>query len=334
MEPLIRKRDIVDEADMEEPSPKRPRREDSISGQYDEQQTDVTPSTSAGTCTPRMSNLNVTPSPSTKHLVPRSVTPNTSSRWEIAGSASYLLSNFTIDWNQIGAEIINEMNACISNNKPLSVQTYNRLTALIVEQVRNVASKIPFKIFLNLALDAVKKYPILLDCDEKGNVMGDGSASLAEKLRNIAKGKCLAGIKNSYYNSGSQECSRNLIASLKHCTSENLTENILNSTLSFLRYKLDNTELVQLVQEIPIVRHYKFITHHFMAATGCNPSDFNSNYDGNRRRIIKALKKKCKSKITSSSSDMVIFEAISKTLKENIQDLVKVFEVNYIIDVN
>lgn len=273
------------------------------------------------------------------------MTPSSSANVRLNASSSFLLSNFSIDWDSIGQEIIDEMNNCIFNNRPLSITTYNRLTTIIVEQVRRVTGKIPFKIFSNLASDAVKRYPILLDSDDDGNIIGTGSSSFAEKLRNhnnylnrfpskknqnksqVEKGKSVAGIREEYYNSGSSECSKNLLLSLKRSTTETITDNLLQSTKEFLRYKLDNTPIDELIAELPIVRNYKFILHHFMAATGCDPSNFNTTYKAKRTKIIKAVNKKRKSKISPSVTDDRVFEAISSALKETFSDMVKEFEV-------
>uniref|UniRef100_A0A8D8AWB9 (northern house mosquito) hypothetical protein n=1 Tax=Culex pipiens TaxID=7175 RepID=A0A8D8AWB9_CULPI len=257
-------------------------------------------------------------------------------------SVVYQLATFKVDWNAISDDILQQLVECNKNKLNLQQNTYNRLTIQIVEQIRKISSKIPFKLFSRVALLATKKYPILQDTDDDGNLIGEGSLSFADKMRqsnnyiervlrtkktpSVPKGKSIAGVDISYQKSGNSFCSKNDLAALKRSSSNNLSEELLNSTSSFIRYKLDNTELKTLVKELPIIRSSKLLNYHFIAATQIDPSIFTTHFTEKREKLIKVTRKNRKQRESETLTDTEVFIRISNYLNEKFESMFMTFQ--------
>lgn len=265
-------------------------------------------------------------------------------------SEMYNLANFRVDWNAISRDIVEELHKCHEKKMNLNNNVYNRLTSQIVEQIREVSTVISSKVFGKVAFSASKKFPILQDTDGVGNLIGEGSFSFAEKLRahnnyiqrvlrgkqtttqKVPKGKSFAGVDSNYLKSGNCICDKNDIAALQRSSCENVDEELLERTRSFIRFKLDNTSVVTLVKDLPIIRSNKLLSHHFKAATNIDPSNFNKTFIETRDKLIKATKKSRKHKDAESYSDTEVFVRISEYLREDFENMFKTFEEGTTLD--
>lgn len=142
------------------------------------------------------------------------------------------LARFEVNWLAIPAEIISQLD-CPEENCGyfgLTESGYNRLVEHIVVQMRAISTRIPFANFRQVASKVAAKYKVLLDVDDEGHVYGDGSAGLAEKLKNhnsylnrsFKPGKikqkemlgrhlnrqCRVGVKEVYYRSDNRMSAR------------------------------------------------------------------------------------------------------------------------------
>lgn len=181
---------------------------------------------------------------------------------KIDATVSLKLSNFTIDWTIIPHDIFktnisNEM----THRCGLKDADINRLTDHIVSQMRRISSKIPIATFRKVAADATRRYPVLLDLDDDGALIGDGSGSFTEKLKNRnsylnrphkeglqllhrklgqdSNRQCRVGVRKEYTTCGDEHSTE----------SENLkeystwTQELLIKSKNYMRYKMDNTDL-------------------------------------------------------------------------------------------
>lgn len=260
-----------------------------------------------------------------------------------SGTTVYELKNFSVNWNEISPDIIEQLNECYENKEVLCSTTYNRLSSQIVEQIRKISPTIPFSVFSRVAFQAAKKFPILQEDDGDGNILGDGSSGFADKLRSsnnyikkvlskkqtvvkLAKNKSIAGVDANYQKCSKSMCTKNDIVAIKRCTPDNLSEDLLKNTLGYIRHKLDNTVVSSLVTELPIIRSSKLLNHHFTAATTINPTILKQIFCEKRDILVKATKKNKKQTDPDTLTDLEIFQRISNYLGEQFESMFKSYE--------
>ncbi|XP_055612566.1 uncharacterized protein LOC129759183 [Uranotaenia lowii] len=99
-------------------------------------------------------------------------------------STDHKFATFDVDYKSIPQEIIDQLkDNSSSRRRNLSNTNYNRFVDHIIGQMRSINPKIPFKFIRQTAIKITTKFPTLLDVDDENLIIGDGSGSLAEKLK-------------------------------------------------------------------------------------------------------------------------------------------------------
>lgn len=273
-------------------------------------------------------------------------------------STSLKLSQFQINWKTIPHDIIQQLEGRQPNigYKGISVTNYNRLVDHITAQIRAISTRIPFQIFRKLALQTSNKYTNLRDCDDDGLIIGDGSYSLADKLRNHnsylnrahrterhtttskhqTNRQCTVGVREHYYKSGRNYCSKEHLKLLTTENANDLSDEVLLGTEAYMRFKIDNSmNLPKLLEDLPVIRQNVVLYNHFNQATGCSADAFTTNFTNKKEKLIEVSKLYNRSlHISSSASDFEVVEGVAKLLGENLVSLlyeVKVIALFFII---
>lgn len=274
---------------------------------------------------------------------------------KINASVAMQFTRFDVNWKAIPSDILTQLECpdedC--NFSGLSETGYNRLVDQVVGQLRVIATRIPATVFRQVASKITTKYSILLDIDDEGTVVGDGSGSLAEKMRNHNSylnrsykpgmklkhklGKhpsrqCWAGVKEDYYASGEPNVCKD---SLMKLTRGEITQNdVITKTVKYIRYKIDNSEtLKQLIIDLPVLRKTEVLDYHFEMATGVKPETFEKNFKLKRNKLIEISKTyRDKSIHIKDDNELQYFTSISKMLKEDFSTIIFFFEQGHPIE--
>lgn len=267
-------------------------------------------------------------------------------------SAPLKLANFQINWKILPSDVMHQLQGHepSAGYRGISETNYNRLVDHVTAQLRTITTKIPFSIFKKHALKITTEYSVLRDYNDDGDVIGDGSNSLADKLRNhnsylnrtrrtekqtthnkgCSNRQCKAGIREEYYKSGKTYCSKEhlMLLSRNNPESMQLNDEVLTSTEAFIRYKIDSSMTIEkLCQEIPMIRRNELLNYHFFKGTGVDAETFTTNFAKKRTKLIKVAKVYKKSlNITSSASDLEILEGVAKLLHEDFSCLIHELE--------
>lgn len=97
----------------------------------------------------------------------------------ISCNSEIIWKNFLIPWDKVPHHIIAEFNT--SRKVKQSITSFLHI---VIDQMRSIKTLIPIKAFKLVAYKIIDKYPqIFEDKDEDGVVLGDGSATLCNKLK-------------------------------------------------------------------------------------------------------------------------------------------------------
>ncbi|XP_065093826.1 uncharacterized protein LOC135714407 isoform X1 [Ochlerotatus camptorhynchus] len=263
---------------------------------------------------------------------------------------SVKLAKFEVDWKIIPNDVMHQLQGRQPNvgYRGISETNYNRFVDHVTAQIRTTSSKIPFFVFRRVALKIINKYPTLRDCDDEGHTIGDGSNSLADKLRNhnaylnrahrsevhttrrkvCFNRRCTVGVRPEYFKSGTNHCSKDLLIVLTRKRVDNLNEDALIGTEAFIRHKIDSSiNLHTLHQELPSIGRNEVLNYHFYRATGCSAEAFSTNFAKKRAKLIEVSKSyKRPLHIPSKASDFEVLEGVSRLLGENVSSLIHEIE--------
>lgn len=271
-------------------------------------------------------------------------------------SAAMKFSRFEINWKQIPNDVMDQLKGRQpdAGYKGISQTNYNRFVDHVIAQIRIICTKIPFNLIKKVALTITQKYPTLRDCDDDGNVIGDGSNSLADKLRNhnsylnrayrsehqvaskkhCFKRQCKVGVRVEYYKNSKKHCNKEhlLLLTRMDTYTSLLDEHVLSSTEGFVRYKIDSCiTLTALHKELPAIRRNELLNFHFQKATGCNADIFSTNYKEKKTKLIEVSKLfKKPLHILTNANDLDVIEGVAKLLNESTTSLIHTVEVRYL----
>ncbi|XP_058452287.1 uncharacterized protein LOC131430973 [Malaya genurostris] len=261
---------------------------------------------------------------------------------------SLKLAKFEVNFSKIPEDLFAIFEGSQTNAIKVSETDYNRLVDNLVGQVRTISCKIPFSVFRRVAINVSSKYKILMDVDDDGEIIGDGSGSLADKLRNhntylnrshrtgrsALKEKfgqnqyrqCRVGVVEKYYSCGEPYCSKEDLIVLHR--NEAYGETFLRQTESYIRFKIDNSNLPNLIENLPFIKQITVLKYHFERATGINPTRFIENYLSKRKRLIQVSRTYIDKKlhINDTATDLEIFVGVSKILKEDFSTVLISFD--------
>ncbi|XP_058827560.1 uncharacterized protein LOC131687485 [Topomyia yanbarensis] len=266
---------------------------------------------------------------------------------KIDASTAVLLSKFEIDWSSIPRDIVTQLDRTVDHDKEsfLNETDYNRLVDHIVGQLRNITPSIPISTFRRVAETVSSMYSFFIDMDDDGMIIGNGSSSLTEKLKNRNSylnrahksgqydkkqkfgddpmRQCRVGIKAEYSLSGEPLLLDNLLMKQLY-ENQDWDKKLLETTKCYLRYKIDHCPLSQLMENFPIVMKHSFIEYHFSEATGVRPDQFIENFIKKREKIIKVSQtyRDKNVHIADTAEDMDVMVGISRMLKEDISEIV------------
>ncbi|XP_058449284.1 uncharacterized protein LOC131429251 [Malaya genurostris] len=266
----------------------------------------------------------------------------------IDASTTLLLSQFEIDWSIIPFDIISQLEN--TTESVLNETDYNRFVDHIVGQTRNITTSTPLSVYRQIAQVIVNKYNFFIDVDDDGIIIGNGCSSLIEKLKNrnsylnrahksghhnknLKLGddpmrQCRIGIRDNYYFTGEPHVPKSCLQKLLKNIGWDM--DLLTSSKSYIRFKMDSSSINDLMDNFPILRRKAFLEYHFFEATGVEAENFKNNFLEKRDRII-SLSQTYRNKslhIQNSADDKSVFSGIARLLKEELTEIIHEVEAD------
>ncbi|XP_058467061.1 uncharacterized protein LOC131439955 isoform X2 [Malaya genurostris] len=266
----------------------------------------------------------------------------------IDASTTLLLSQFEIDWSIIPFDIISQLEN--TTESVLNETDYNRFVDHIVGQTRNITTSTPLSVYRQIAQVIVNKYNFFIDVDDDGIIIGNGCSSLIEKLKNrnsylnrahksghhnknLKLGddpmrQCRIGIRDNYYFTGEPHVPKSCLQKLLKNIGWDM--DLLTSSKSYIRFKMDSSSINDLMDNFPILRRKAFLEYHFFEATGVEAENFKNNFLEKRDRII-SLSQTYRNKslhIQNSADDKCVFSGIARLLKEELTEIIHEVEAD------
>lgn len=273
---------------------------------------------------------------------------------------------FKVNWSKISDNLINRLSdlqdfrdknatKSIPRSIQLSKTDMNSLCNLMVDQLRVIDTTISAAVMEDVAKQILDKYPGLNFIDDDG--YGNGQSFVVWKHKMINRNTYLnrfkdpdvqvpstsdikknrnvkAGTLKGYWKLSSQECSKDMLSKLSRNEPELLTAEFLEQSQSYVRFRLDDSDLKKTIKELPVLRRRQLLGFHFEKATGVMPGSFLSYFVAKRSKIIAYSQTARKNvQLTEASSDFDILKFLFMLLSENISDMIEHKEVllsNYV----
>nr|XP_029730290.1 uncharacterized protein LOC115267436 [Aedes albopictus] len=270
--------------------------------------------------------------------------------------------SFEIKWDKVSDNTLSKLDALQDyklKNQSSSAPKSMRLTKqercglinCIVDQLRAIDTCIQADIMETVAKDILRKYPCLEMVDDDG--YGDGLSYVVLKHKLINHNSYLnrfkdpnhqttkvtsqtrkcsnarAGTSKEYWAKSSPECAKELFVKLRRDEPNLLSDECLQSTHAFVRYRLDShRDLRTLLLELPVLRRRKLLSYHFNQATGTDIDTLRKFFNMKRVKIIEYSAAVSKpGKLLESCSDAEIFQFLASMVGENLNNLVLKKEV-------
>lgn len=271
---------------------------------------------------------------------------------------------FKINWSKISDGLLNRL-SCLQDfrdrnatiNVPRAIQLskteMNNLCNIVVDQLRLIDSKISAATMEEVAQQILQKYPGLNFVDDDG--FGNGQSYVVWKHKMLNRNTYLnrfkdpdvqmpstsdikrnrnvkAGTIKEYWELTSKECSKDIISKLIRNEPGLLTNEFMEQSQSYVRFRLGCPDLKKTIDELPVLRRRQLLAFHFEKATGVQAGALLSYFVAKRRKIIdysKTARKKLQ--LNEDASDYEILNFLFLLLGEDISDL---FEHKEVIFVN
>ncbi|XP_058467375.1 uncharacterized protein LOC131440266 isoform X2 [Malaya genurostris] len=281
-------------------------------------------------------------------------------------SCEMKFNSFQINWNKISDSILDrlqKMQNFRNENSGLPVPKsfqicktdFSGMINCIVDQLRSIDNLIRADVMEKVALQITKKFPCLNFVDDDGFGTCTGYVWLKQKMINrnaylnrykdpdqvkacsvkIRRYRNIrAGTIKEYWKKSSKDCSKEIISLLSRNEPELLTREFLETSLSYVRYRLDeDNSLKEVLTSLPVLKRRCLLNYHFECATGVQVDLLEKYFSAKRTKIIHFSKSNKKFGVLDSYSlDYDIFKFLCCSLGEKISDVIIQKEMGTKID--
>ncbi|EAT33706.1 AAEL014020-PA [Aedes aegypti] len=274
---------------------------------------------------------------------------------------------FQINWCKISDNTISRLNElqkyrnentdkCAPRQLQLSKTDWSNITNSVVDQMRSVDTEIKASVMEKVAKDILDKYPCLNVLDDDG--FGSGKDYVAVKHKMLNRNSYLnrfkedqdqptpskmkdrqsrnvrAGTNKEYWKQTNNECTKDMLSSLSRNETELLTQEFLQASQSYVRYRFDeNKPLKEVVADFPVLRRKCLLDYHFECATGVAAGSMEKYFAAKRQKLIEFSKSGRKTTpLTVTASDVDIIQFLCSLLGEKCEDVIVSKEIGTRID--
>uniref|UniRef100_A0A0P6J0M2 Uncharacterized protein n=1 Tax=Aedes aegypti TaxID=7159 RepID=A0A0P6J0M2_AEDAE len=294
---------------------------------------------------------NQSPNATTKRLRPVEIKKSTKKH----ASSEAKFRSFEINWNKLSDNVVSKLNSLYefkTENPDTSIPPELRITKSdttnlinnIVDQLRAIDTDIKASVMETVSKQLISKFPCLEKVDDDGYRNGISYIALKHKMINhnaylnrfrksseqstpsSSRGRNVrAGTLKSYWENWKKECEKEVLAKLRRDEPALLTDEFLEVSQPFVRYKLNYTkDLAQLLLELPVLRRRGLLNYHFAQATGICIEDLRKYYVMKRSKIISYSETASRKfvKLCNESNDLEVLRFLASLVGEKIGDLI------------
>nr|XP_029727670.1 uncharacterized protein LOC115265865 [Aedes albopictus] len=273
---------------------------------------------------------------------------------------------FQINWNKISDHIIGRLRSlqkfsgdnpgqCAPLSLQLSKTDWSGITNSIVDQLRSIDTEIQASTMEKVAKDIVGKYPCLNFLDDDGYGKSQAYVWIKHKMLNrnsylnrfkqdngqektnsdVRRNRNVrAGTDKAYWEKSSKECSKEILSILARNEPETLTQEFLQASQSYVRYRLDEAKpLKDVLNGFPVLRRKLLLEYHFESATGASAKSLAQYFAAKRSKLIDYSKTQKKAiHLDATSSDVDVFRFLCSLLREKLEDVIISKEIGTKLD--
>lgn len=265
---------------------------------------------------------------------------------------------FQIKWSKIGDSIVNRLQdlqkfrnenpgKCAPRNLQLSKTDWAGITNSVVDQMRVIDNEIKASVMEKVAKDIIGKYPCLSVLDDDGFGSGKDYVAIKHKMLNRncylnrfkdeaeqpsstpktgigRKRNVRAGTSKEYWKKSSKECTKDVLSTLARDEPGLLTQEFLESSQSYVRYRLDEDKpLKDVLADFPVLRRKHLLDYHFESATGVAAEAMAQYFTAKRSKLVEYANTGRKTNnLSEAASDVDIIRFLCDLLGENVDDVI------------
>ncbi|XP_065085960.1 uncharacterized protein LOC135707979 [Ochlerotatus camptorhynchus] len=281
-------------------------------------------------------------------------------------SCEMKFNTFQVNWTKVSDGILDHLqqmqdfrNENSSQRVPSSLQIsktdLSGLANSVVDQLRTIDHRIRADVMESAARQIINKFPCMNFVDDDGFGTGTGYVWLKHKMINrntylnrykapnqpkastteIRRYRNLrAGTTKEYWQKSSQNCSKEVLSILSRNEPEFLTNEFLEASQSYVRYRFDEDKpLKDVLTSLPVLRRRCLLNYHFESATGVTAGSLEQYFTAKRSKIIDfSMTNRKIGRLHANALDYDIFTFLCRSLGEKIDDVIILKEMGTKLD--